>query len=190
MLRGSNMTKLYYAGIGSRAVPEDVYDQFYELAGKLYTMGFSLRSGGADGCDTAFEAGTPHCEDTQIFLPKARFNCRNSKFQTASESAKQIAEEHHPAWNRIKSNFAKNLLSRNTHQLLGPDVLDPENYTKFVVCWTPDGAENAKSTSRASGGTGQAIRVATTYNIPVFNFKNERAMEQLMHHINLFYDVD
>ena len=33
--------------------------------------------------------------------------------------------------------------------------------SNFVVCYTPDG--------KASGGTGQAIRIAEYYNIPIYN---------------------
>ena len=184
------MTKIYYAGIGSRDVPEDVYNTFYELAGLLYANGFTLRSGGANGSDTAFEAGTPDDPDTQIFLPKDGFNGRLGDFTSPSQNAIRVAEEHHPAWKNIRSDMAKKLLSRNTHQILGPDVIYPEDYSSFVVCWTPDGAEHTKRTSRATGGTGQAIRVATTHRIPVFNFFNNDAYDRLMHHLNLFYDVD
>lgn len=42
---------------------------------------------------------------------------------------------------------------------------------QVAICWTLDGAE--KTTTKETGGTGQAIHVATGYNIPVFNLKNE-----------------
>lgn len=43
--------------------------------------------------------------------------------------------------------------ARNSHQILGWDLETPTN---FVVCYT-------------KGGTGQAIRIANHYNIPVFD---------------------
>jgi hypothetical protein len=43
--------------------------------------------------------------------------------------------------------------------VLGHDLRSP---SRFVVCWTADG--------RATGGTGQAIRIAEAYAVPVFNF--------------------
>jgi hypothetical protein len=41
----------------------------------------------------------------------------------------------------------------------------------MVVCWTKDG--------KSSGGTGQALRIAEYYSIPIFNLKNDGAIEQL-----------
>lgn len=42
--------------------------------------------------------------------------------------------------------------------MLGADLHSP---SKFIVCWTRDGG--------ATGGTGQALRIADHYEIPVFN---------------------
>ncbi len=58
-------------------------------------------------------------------------------------------------------------MARNSQQILGQNLND---YCAFVVCWTPDGAENA--TTKQSGGTGQAIRIANHYGIPVINLYN------------------
>jgi predicted Rossmann fold nucleotide-binding protein DprA/Smf involved in DNA uptake len=46
-----------YTGIGSRKVPGSVFDKFVSIGSELGNLGFTLRSGGADGCDTAFESG-------------------------------------------------------------------------------------------------------------------------------------
>ena len=58
------------------------------------------------------------------------------------------------------------------YQVLGEDLQTP---TSFIVCWTKDG--------KASGGTGQALRVAKKYDIPVFNLYNENAKIELYNHI-------
>ena len=50
------MTK-YYAGIGSRETPEDVCGRMTKLASILERKGYTLRSGGAVGADTAFAGG-------------------------------------------------------------------------------------------------------------------------------------
>ncbi len=70
--------------------------------------------------------------------------------------------------------MAKKFHARNVQQVLGKNLDTP---TKFVVCWTPDGAE--QRTSNKTGGTGQAIRVAISNNIPVFNLYNEGRLEEL-----------
>lgn len=43
----------------------------------------------------------------------------------------------------------------------------------WVLCWTPDGAAEGIETSRATGGTGQAIRLASAHGIPVYNLARE-----------------
>lgn len=40
-----------------------------------------------------------------------------------------------------------------------------------TICVDKDG--------KANGGTGQAIRIAEYYNIPVFNLKNDGALDEL-----------
>ena len=46
-----------YAGIGSRRTPDDVLEQMTQLAQELGKLGWTLRSGGADGADRAFQDG-------------------------------------------------------------------------------------------------------------------------------------
>lgn len=67
----------YYAGVGSRETPEDVLQLMRQFAIKLANLGWVLRSGGAPGADSAFEAG---CKEVQgrmsIFLPWKGFEDR------------------------------------------------------------------------------------------------------------------
>lgn len=50
--------------------------------------------------------------------------------------------------------------------MLGISLQKPAD---FVICWTPDGARTAAETSQETGGTGQAIRVASAYGVKVYN---------------------
>ena len=47
----------YYAGVGSRETPLDVLKTMWKIGNYLATKGYTLRSGGAKGADTAFENG-------------------------------------------------------------------------------------------------------------------------------------
>jgi hypothetical protein len=58
--------------------------------------------------------------------------------------------------------------------MLGISLLEP---AKFVLCWTPDGARTAADTSQTTGGTGQAIRVADSYGIRVYNLAVPKDLE-------------
>ena len=46
-----------YTGIGSRETPTAILDLMIAIGGVLAQRGFTLRSGGADGADDAFEQG-------------------------------------------------------------------------------------------------------------------------------------
>lgn len=146
---------MFYTGIGSRATPDEVLAKMTQIAQAFARKGWVLRSGGAKGADSAFEAGAG--ERKEIFLPWPGFNGRQSSFSRPSAAALEMAAQLHPAWERC-SQGARKLHARNTHQILGYDLKSP---TSLVVCWTEGGG--------LKGGTAQAIRLATLYSIPVFN---------------------
>jgi hypothetical protein len=88
-----------------------------------------------------------------------------------SSEAFEIAKVFHPGWKFLKRG-ARALHARNCHQILGPNLKDPVD---FVICWTKDG--------KATGGTGQALRIAENYSIPIWNLQRadhlRTAKEQL-----------
>lgn len=153
----------YYAGIGSRETPIDVCELMTAIAGWLQRRGFVLRSGGAIGADCAFAKGALG-KNREIFLPGVEFS------PAITLHAAKIAEQFHPAWSKC-GDFARKLHTRNVYQILGADLETP---SEFVVCWTKDG--------KASGGTGQALRIAASIGIPVFNLHNPEAQYRLREH--------
>jgi len=164
-----------YSGIGSRKTPLNVQKVMTQVAQDLSSQDWTLRSGGAEGADKAFELGSIKKE---IYLPWQFFNSNPSQLYSPSALATVIAERYHPAWDSL-SKPAKLLMARNTHQILGQRCNNP---VKFVICWTPDGAE--KFTSAATGGTGMAIRIAIDLGIPVFNLKKLNTLNRLVEYID------
>jgi len=170
----------YYCGVGSRDTPDDVLEQMHGIAGVLKGMGYVLRSGHADGADLAFEHGS--AGQNQIWLPWQGFNYDSPQAQGLVHTghyflrdnwmADKIAAANHPAWGKC-SDAARKLHTRNVYQVLGPGlgVVQHDTMSKFIVCWTKDG--------KASGGTGQALRIAAKYEIPVFNLFHADAMDKL-----------
>lgn len=67
------------------------------------------------------------------------------------------------------------LQARNSYQILGLDLNTPSN---FVICWTKNG--------KGSGGTGQAIRIARAYNIPIFDAGYWNDIEDVRKELKLF----
>lgn len=148
----------YYAGIGSRETPDEIIDYFIKLGSYFAKKGYTLRSGHAKGADQAFEQG---CDiekgPKEIYLPWKEFEDSNSELIVSNPKAFKLAEKFHPRWASLKQGGQK-LQARNSHQVLGQNLKTPSS---FIICWTKGG--------KSGGGTGQAIRLAKAYNIPVFD---------------------
>jgi len=154
------MNGLAYAGIGSRRTPPDYLALMTEWARAWAAEGVTLRSGHAPGADQAFERGAG--ENAEIFLPWAGFESdvpivARRVVYVPSVDAYRIAERMHPYWRFLKPSVQA-LHARNVHQVLGADCDSP---ALCVLCWTPRGS--------GRGGTGQAIRTARAYGVPVFD---------------------
>jgi hypothetical protein len=155
-----------YSGIGSRETPSDVMGMMTKIARQLQDL-LILRSGHAPGADTAFEQGITN-GNMEIYIPWKGFGGSTSNLYESLPLAYEIASQYHPTWKTLRDPV-KRLMSRNVHQVLGPNLDSP---AKFVLCWTPDGAESHKTRSQKTGGTGQAISIASENNVPVINMKN------------------
>ena len=153
---------IYYAGIGSRDTPPEICRLMTRIAKRLSEKGWTLRSGGAKGADSAFEVGSTLSE---IYLPYDGFEkkrqhhteCYDAESFSNYQEARSIAAEFHPAWDRC-SEWARKMHTRNVYQVLGVDLNTPSS---CIICWTKDGGFN--------GGTAQSMRIAQARGIPIFN---------------------
>ncbi len=123
-----------------------------QLSNKLKEDGWILRSGGADGADSAFERGAN--EFKQIYYANH-----------ANNAAMTIASKFHPAWHRCSA-YVKKLHGRNAFQVLGSDLDKP---SAMLICWTKDGCISHKERSIETGGTGTAISIAESVGTKVIN---------------------
>lgn len=78
-------------------------------------------------------------------------------------------------WKNLSQGIQK-LQARNMQQILGAKLDSP---SKFVLCWTQDGAESYDKVSLLTGGTGTAIWVASQKGIPVINMQNPGWQDRL-----------
>lgn len=167
---------LHYAGIGSRDAPPEALLAIKSTARKLAELGFTLRSGGANGADSAFEAGCDELSGKkEIYLPWKLFNSNQSRLFSTGSDALNLAAEFHPGWQYCKDPVRK-LMARNCYQVLGLDLSTP---VAFVVCWTLDGCETVETRTRKTGGTGLAISLASARGITVVNLANDCALDRL-----------
>lgn len=163
------MLKKAYAGIGSRKTPVELKPLIQQISSFLEEEGYMLRSGGADGADSFFEENITNKE---IYLPCKGFNNNPSMRYDVSKEAYGLARQFHPHWNKLNF-FAKKLIARNGYQVLGHNLETP---VYFIVCWTENG--------EIKGGTGQALRIAEHYNIPVCNLFFVKSFERFLEFYN------
>ncbi len=169
-----------YAGVGSRKAPDQVLRLARRVGARLAELGWVLRTGGAPGMDRAFEEGAREAGGrVQIFLPWPGYE--GYREDDPAVALDRPPFRGLPAGGEVSPRLGgrlgrgvKALMARNAHQILGPGLDDP---VRFVVCWTPDGAEEA--TGPETGGTGQAIRMAVAMGVPVFNLARPDALERL-----------
>lgn len=170
-----------YAGIGSRSTPPEVLAVMQQLAARMEQQGWLLRSGGARGADSAFEAGVSNPRHRSIYLPGRSFNGRvagpggyvDATQMPGWTGALQSVAQYHPAPDRL-SPFARNLMARNAMQVLGPSLDRPAD---LIVAWTPGGM--------IAGGTGQALRMAQDHGIEIRNLGRPAVMAKAQRWLGL-----
>jgi len=181
------LKKKYYAGIGSRNIPQDIADMMEELGYRFAKMGFILRSGASPGADTAFELGATRGKGKyEIYLPWENFGKRKGPGYINADNldnkgqAEEIASSFHPDFKNLGKE-GKKLITRDTYQVMGKDL---KTYSRFIVCWTPDGCISQRYRTAETGGTGQAIGIANHLMIPIFNMGIDVHREKIANWLN------
>ena len=159
-----------YAGIGSRNTPENIQAIMTKLATKLESLGWVLRSGGADGADSAFELGVLSHQNKEIYTANTEMK------DFALNSVKQF----HPVPHKLNE-YTTKLMARNYYQIMG---LNNDMPVKFVICWTPDGCNSNNTRIINTGGTGQAISIADSKGIKVMNLARIEDLDWAIQLIN------
>lgn len=175
--RKSSTPTMTYAGIGSRETPPEILEQMTKAAKYLEDQGYTLRSGAAEGADTAFEKGVTGKK--QIF----------KGFDKTGEKEIKIAHEIHPNLKGAMESSKKkaiaagkdgeksawavqNLMARNTNQIFGAKLDTPVDFVLFY-------AKESKNPLRPEGGTGQAVEMARRKGIPTINMADQNWRQQL-----------
>lgn len=171
----------YFSGVGSRETPTKILHVIENLSYKLGSTGFHLRSGGADGADSAFQEGFPTGRKMEIYIPWNGFN-NHKEGQVGIIvgvglsnwiEAEKLAKTIHPAWEKLTIG-AKALHTRNIYQVLGEDLSTP---SKFLVCYAKPQGDSVQ------GGTRTAWEVAKMHHIPCFNLYDSATLERIQKYL-------
>ena len=171
---------MIYTGIGSRETPKEVLEVMFKCGRYFGQLGFTLRSGKAQGADTAFEEGVYQVNGSmEIYIPWKTFTGNRIPSKTLciqpSKESMTIAESIHPAWERC-SQGAKLLHNRNVYQVLGKDLNTPSN---FVLYWAE------VKYGRVQGGTATAVNLAISRGIPTINMNSDNWKLELRKLLNM-----
>lgn len=182
------MTSNSYTGVGSRETPDDILILMRRIGYIMAMKGVALRTGEADGADSAFYKGVVDAYDlhrvkfeNEVFvagLPKS-FHYVNDVvdiFNGASAFDASIPlEKFRETAVRIRgsldglSYFGVKCHIRNVAQVLGVDGNSP---SRGMICWAkPVNPPKMTDTQirYVEGGTNTAYCTAILHNIPVYN---------------------
>lgn len=171
--------ELFYTGIGSRSTPDSIQTQQTAIANRLSAAGYILRSGGAQGSDTAFERGAGFLK--HIYLPESGFNGLyedgtnyfvHGPLLPMYHLSTRIAKAIHPAPERL-SEYALLLHSRNIHQVVGHDT--PLKPSEFILYYAEE-----DSAGIPKGGTRTAVMYARQLGITCYNLANLQTLERVL----------
>ena len=192
---------MYYTGVGSRETPPDVLGIMEDAAFRLARIGFVLRSGKAGGADAAFQIGVQkYCLSldkekperysggkAEIYTPWAGFGTDgledwwdipldylNKLMSEQIDARNALVEEIHPNYEALKrKRGAFALHSRNVHQVLGANVLEPRPSSFCLYYASEDKHGNPK------GGTATAVNLAKKFGVRVLNLNTPERLKTL-----------
>lgn len=177
------MGKLFYTGVGSRSITDEEWDLMEGIAKWLSNCGFSLRSGKAEGSDSAFESGVEESknkDNKEIYIPWENFKGGNEFGGTIialdrPDSVNYAVTIHwikevHPAFDKL-SQGARKLHQRNVHQVLGRDLENPDPSLFLLAC------ANKTKKGSPTGGTATAWAIAEANNVPCLNIRGKTKQE-------------
>lgn len=168
----------YYTGIGSRETPPEILELMTNVAKHLSDKGYILRSGRAEGADSAFEEGAFHAELYILwksFASEKPVKKSHSVFIRGDDAgSRAIAETVHRGWHNL-SRGAQALHSRNINQVLGQSSVSGIDPSEFVLFYAPE-----TKSGNVRGGTATAVNFARSLNIPTLNLLSVGTLEEVI----------
>ncbi|EHP9878057.1 hypothetical protein KQM40_004276 [Escherichia coli] len=193
----------YYTGVGSRETPPEVISVMEDAAFRLAGLGFTLRSGKAEGADAAFQRGMQRYFDSlddktkilygnrlaEIYIPWKGFGDKevdlydnwdyglqyiNHLYIDQIEYRDELVQKVHPNPQALLRNRAAFALhSRNVHQVLGVNINNPKP-SSFVLYFAKE-----DKNGNPRGGTATAVNLAKMKGIKTLNLNTPERIKIL-----------
>lgn len=193
----------FYTGVGSRETPENVMGIMEDAAFRLARIGFVMRSGKAGGADSAFQLGVQkYCESidkgnneeycgslAEVYIPWDGFSGGDIKLwdfwdiplnyldhliPEQVEERNKLVSEIHPNYEALlKKRGAFAMHSRNMHQVLGGNILEPKP-SSFCLYYAKE-----DKNGNPMGGTASAVNLSKRHGIRVLNLNTPERLELL-----------
>lgn len=165
-----------YVATGPRDTPQPVIDKIVSIVKDLEARGYTLRNAGREPAEDLFEKSVTRKE---IHLPWRGFLNKDSKFTFTLEAAKVLAARFYPGYDGLKPAIQA-FLAADVRMVMGKELRSP---ALFLITWSEDGAESAQERTAKTGTAAQAIAVASTLKIPVFNFGKSSTEERFRQYL-------
>lgn len=170
-----------YVGTGNREAPPEVIQKITAIAKELEAFGFTVRTGGKEGPEQAFEDAV---NDKEVHIPWKGFANKQSQFAYTSQHALELAQRYHPTWDGLKLPI-QTFLAQNVRTILGKNL---QSRAMFVIGWSEDGAETSKEKTAKTGFFGHAIAIAEAMLLPVFNLQRPDAIDRIKKYVGHSFD--
>lgn len=141
-----------------------------KLGRAIAERGAGIRSGNAIRADQAWESGAwgaGGAVESYTVKYKRGVDCIPLQDLPCNivQQAREIAQQHYARWPRVDQ-YIRDLMARNVFQVLGRDLAHP---SQALLCWAQDPVIDRGRIVDVTGGTGLAVRLASTHQIPVLN---------------------
>lgn len=165
---------------GEDGLSLELKNKILELTKVLAMKGFIFRYNG-DNDPIYKEITSTDGLLVDAYLPWKKFNTGlTGKTNKPSPTAYQHTAYYHKGFSKLP-NTVRAILASHVHVLLGEDC---KRATSFMIVYTPDGCESAKDINfKTTGHISFDIALADEAGIPIFNLKNEGALNRLIEYV-------
>jgi hypothetical protein len=197
------MTDRWYAGIGSRETPIEIWNTMYQIGRYMPFLGWGLSSGGAvkqpdsgpevGSADDAFYQGalsSPALNPASMlriylinahwehYKPNPRIGLLNAlDYPDTWDEAMRRMEEARGTLAGLRDAGLK-MHTRNVYQVFGHTLRDP---IKSMICY----AKPIGTRGQYKGGTNTAIQLAKRAEIPIMNLYEDDAMRRAQEFVTM-----